>query len=68
MAYKELILKGLGIGLLPKEFVKEEIKDKRLKKIYPELKLSFPIYLVQHGSYPLTMEAQKLIELISASI
>jgi DNA-binding transcriptional LysR family regulator len=64
MAYKEFVLSGLGIGLLPKEFVQDDLRKKRLKLVYPKFKLTFPIYLIYHRSYPLSLEAKKLIELI----
>ncbi len=63
-AYKELIMNGLGIGFLPKAFIDQEVKNQKLKVLYPHLKLSFPIYLIQHQSYPLSLEAQKLVDLM----
>ncbi len=68
MAYKALVLNGLGIGLLPEILVRNEIKAKKLKYLYPEIKLSFPIFVTYHGSYPLTFEALKMIELLKEKI
>lgn len=64
-AYKEIILKGLGIGLMPAEFIKEELKSKKIKIIHPEIKLEFPLYLIHHSSYPLSKEATSIIEELS---
>ena len=68
MAYKALILSGLGIGLMPEMFVKEEIKQKKLKALYPEIILRFPVFVVHHGSYPLTLEALRMIEIFREKI
>ncbi len=61
-AYKELILEGMGIGLLPELLIKEDLKNKKLKVLYPDMRLQFPIYAVFHGSYPLSLEANSFIE------
>ena len=68
MAYKSLILSGLGIGLMPEIFVREEIKQKKLKILYPEITLRFPIFVAHHGSYPLTLEALRMIEVFSKKL
>jgi len=68
MAYKALVLEGLGIGLLPEPMVRDEIKQKKLKTLYPEIKLSFPVLVAHHGSYPLTLEALRLIETLKVGI
>jgi DNA-binding transcriptional LysR family regulator len=64
-AYKQLVMKGLGIGLLPVHMVVGEIKQKKLKVLYPEMKLHFPVYLVRHASYPLSQEATCMVELVN---
>jgi DNA-binding transcriptional LysR family regulator len=61
-AYKELILNGMGIGLLPEKLVNDDLKNKKLKHLYPELKLKFSIHAVYHASQPLSLEADCLIE------
>jgi DNA-binding transcriptional LysR family regulator len=63
LAYKDLILRGLGIGILPEPLIREEIARKRLKILYPEWNLTFPKYAAFHGSYPLSLEAERLIEI-----
>jgi len=68
MAYKALVSDGLGIGLLPEVMINNEIKQKKLKVLHPELKLSFPVLLVYHGSYPLTLEACRMIEVFKEKI
>lgn len=67
-AYKALLLNGLGIGLLPDLMIRREIKQKTLKVLYPEIKLSFPVLLAYHGSYPLTLEALRMIDLLKEKI
>ncbi len=68
MAYKAMVLNGLGIGLLPEILVGNEIKSKKLKSLHPEIKLSSPILVTYHGSYPLTFEAVKMIETLKEII
>jgi DNA-binding transcriptional LysR family regulator len=68
MAYKALVLNGLGVGLLPELLIKEELKQKKLKVFYPDIKLTFPVLLDHHGSYPLTLEAQRMIEVLKEKI
>ena len=62
------MLEGLGIGLLPELMVKDEIKLKKLKVLYPDIRLSFPVLLAHHGSYPLTLEALRMIEVLKAIV
>ena len=68
MEYKSLILSGLVIGLMQEIFVREEIKQKKLKILYPEITLRFPIFVAHHGSYPLTLEALRMIEVFSKKL
>jgi DNA-binding transcriptional LysR family regulator len=63
MAYKEMVLRGLGVGLLPALLVKDDVREKRLKVIYPKIQLSFPYYMVRHASFPLSHEALRMIEI-----
>jgi DNA-binding transcriptional LysR family regulator len=64
LAYKELILKGLGIGLLPESMISHDVKLKKLRLLHTELKLKFSVQLVHHGSYPLSQEALCMISII----
>lgn len=68
MAYKALLLKGLGIGLLPRILVEKEIAQKKLKVLHPEMKLSFPVFAAFHGSYRLSFEAERMIEICKSEI
>lgn len=61
IAYRELLIRGLGIGLLPEVMIKGDLKTKRLKTLYPDLQLNFPIWLVSRRNYPLSLEAQRII-------
>ncbi len=63
MAYKALLLKGLGIGLLPELFIQKEIAQKKLKVLYPEMNLLFPMFAIHHGGYKLSPEAERMIEI-----
>ena len=67
MAYKELVLHGLGIGLLPEPLIEEELKSKKLKAIHTNLKLSFPAFLVHHASYPLSHEANRMADVFKTT-
>lgn len=66
-AYRELLLKGLGIGLLPKAMVQADIRRGRLKAAYPELKLEFPVHLVHRQGEVLSLEARRLVEVFASS-
>lgn len=68
MAYKALLLSGLGIGLLPELMIEKEVVQKKLKVLYPEMNLSFPLLVAFHGSYRLSLEAKRLIELCEAQV
>jgi DNA-binding transcriptional LysR family regulator len=63
-ACRELILRGLGIGLLPEAMVRSDLQKKNLKVIYPNLKLSFPIWFVKRQGYPLSLEGQRMASLL----
>jgi DNA-binding transcriptional LysR family regulator len=63
-AYKELLLRGLGIGLLPETMIRTELKTKKLKVLHPELQSRFPIWLVSRQGYPLSLEAQRMVSLL----
>ena len=67
-AYKGLVLSGLGIGLLPELMIADEIKTKKLKLLHPEMKLSFPVLLARHASYPFSLEAQRMVELLKKKL
>lgn len=67
-AYKALILKGVGIGLLPEVLLKKEIARKQVKILYPEMNLIFPIHVAFHGSYRLSLEAERMIELFKTQL
>ena len=67
-AYKALVLNGLGIGILPESLIASEIKSKKLKVLHPEMKLSFPLLLAHHASYPLSLEAQRMIEILKEKL
>ena len=68
MAYKELVKRGLGIGLLPEVFVRDDLRTKKLKIVHPELKLQFPIWAVHQSRHPLSLEATQLIEILQDSL
>jgi DNA-binding transcriptional LysR family regulator len=68
MAYKGLLLRGLGIGLLPELLIEKEVAQKKLKILCPEMKLSFPVLAAFHGSYRLSLEAERLIEICKTQI
>jgi DNA-binding transcriptional LysR family regulator len=63
-AYREIILKGLGIGLLPEMMIRSDLQRKKLKLLYPNMQLSFPIWLVCRQGYPLSHEAQRIVSLL----
>jgi DNA-binding transcriptional LysR family regulator len=64
-AYRELVLRGLGIGLLPEVMIRSELKLKKLKVLHQNLSLSFPIWLVSRHGYPLSLEAQRIVSLLT---
>jgi len=68
MAYKALVLRGLGIGLLPEILVKEEVAKNKLKVLYPDMVLSFPVHVIHHGSYRLNLEASRTIEVFKTQL
>ena len=68
MAYKALVLNGLGIGLLPEALVNNELRQKKLKALYPAIKLAFPVSVIHHGSYPLSLEALRMIDLFKEKV
>ncbi len=63
VAYHKMILKGLGIGLLPERMAREDLKRKTLKECEYGLKLDFPIWLVSRRGFPLSLEGKRIVEL-----
>ena len=45
-AHKNMVLKGLGVSILPTFMVKQEIKRGILKRLYPKENFEFPLKLV----------------------
>ncbi|MBK7892387.1 MAG: LysR family transcriptional regulator [Bdellovibrionales bacterium] len=63
-AYRELLLRGLGIGLLPEVMIRNDLKQKKLKLLYPEIELNFPIWFVNRRGHPVSLEAKRIVALL----
>src|SRR5690606_20999416 len=56
-AHKELVLKGLGVSILPDFLIKEDIKTGLLSDIYPKEILEFHLKLIKRKNSELSLNA-----------
>lgn len=61
-SHKNMALEGLGVAILPELMVREEIKAKRLKRLYPKGTFNFPLKLVYKKSHFLSRNSKAWID------
>lgn len=57
-AHKNMVLKGLGVSVLPRFLVEKEINSGQLKRLYPNEKFEFPLKLVLRKNKSLSRNAK----------
>jgi DNA-binding transcriptional LysR family regulator len=67
-AHKNMVLKGLGVSILPKFLVAQEVKAGQLKRLYPNEKFEFPLKLVLRKNKSLSRNARVWLEYLNAWI
>jgi len=61
-SHKNMVLEGLGVSVLPARMVENEIKSKKLKRLYPKGTFNFPLKLVTKKTHYLSRNARAWIE------
>lgn len=61
-SHKNMVLQGLGVSILPEYMVREEIKHKKLKRLYPKNTFKFPLKLVHKKHSYLSRNARAWLE------
>lgn len=56
-----MVLKGLGVSILPHFLVAEDLKEGRLSKLYPQENFKFHMKFIKRRTGILSLAAQKLI-------
>lgn len=67
-AHKNMVLKGLGVSILPNFLVAQEVKAGQLKRLYPNEKFEFPLKLVLRKNKSLSRNARVWLEYLNAWI
>lgn len=60
--HKEMVLRGLGIAILPLFAISNELKKGTLRKLYPKEDFHFPIQVVKRKTKMLSAQAQVFLE------
>lgn len=63
-AHREMVLKGLGVSILPDFLVAEDIKEGTIKDLYPKELFEFNLKLVKRQTAILSLNAQTLLKFI----
>ena len=63
-AHKEMVLKGLGVAVLPDFLVQEDLKAGRLADVLPKERLEFELKLVERSNSVLSLNAQSLLNFL----
>lgn len=61
--HKELVLKGLGVAVLPEFMIEKELKEKVLADVLPDEELIFQLKIVKRKAAIVSLPAFKLLEL-----
>jgi DNA-binding transcriptional LysR family regulator len=64
-AHRELVLRGLGVAVLPDFLVKDDLKSGRLADVLPNENLQFDLKLVQRETSVPSFNARAFLKLIS---
>ncbi|MGE3680425.1 MAG: LysR substrate-binding domain-containing protein [Bdellovibrionales bacterium] len=67
-AHKAMVLRGLGVSILPRFLVAKEIQAGRLKRLYPNEKFEFPLKLVLRKNKSLSRNARTWLDDLDAWI
>lgn len=62
-AHRELVLKGLGVSILPSFLVEEDLREGRLAEVYPQEKFEFEMKFIKRKTSVLSLPALKFIEM-----
>lgn len=57
-AHKKMVLKGLGVSILPRFIIEKEIRAQQLKRLYPHEKFEFPLKLILRKNKSLSRNAK----------
>jgi len=63
-SHKNMVLEGLGVSILPSNMVEREIREKKLKRLYPKGTFQFPLKLVTKKNHLLSRNARAWIEVM----
>lgn len=61
--HKELVLKGLGVAVLPEFMIDKELKEKALADVLPNEELIFQLKIVKRKTATVSLPALKLLEM-----
>lgn len=64
-AHKELVLKGVGVSVLPEFLIEQELKNKILTDVFSEEKFIFQMKLIKRKNSVTSLNALKLEELLN---
>lgn len=67
-SHKEMVLEGLGVSILPSIMVEKELKERKLKRLYPKGTFHFPLKLVTKKNHHLSRNAQAWIECLKSNL
>lgn len=63
-AHKELVLKGVGVSVLPEFLIEQELKSKILTDVLPEERFIFQMKLIKRKNSVTSLNASKLQEIL----
>lgn len=66
-AHREMVLKGLGVAILPDFLVAQDIKQGRMKDLYPKEVFEFNLKRVQRSTAVLSLNAQVFCNILSTA-
>lgn len=62
-AHKEMVLRGLGVSVLPHFLVEDDLKEGRLSDLYPNENLKFQIKFIKRRTSVLSASALELVKI-----
>lgn len=67
-AHKEMVLRGLGVAILPEFLIKDELKTKKLLDVLPGEKFTFNLKVIKRKHGIFSLNATKFLEMMELSL